>query len=352
MHPLLSSRKTTLLYFAAWFLIGVLFAALLTISGTFPWSTATAIALPMILLYAFITLSSYYLCRVFPLGTTPFLKILAVFLIAGFLTSAVWTAAGNIWAMSLEQVFQIPEIVEPYARQVPVLWGLGVLLFLLASVVQYVFITFERSREMERQSYELRLLAQDAELRLLRAQIDPHFLFNSLNSISALIGEQPMQAREMTFKLADLLRESLRIGGLTQIPLREEIRILTDYIAIEQVRFGPRLSVDMRIDRESLNAMVPPLLLQPLLENAVCHGIAHLVEGGNVILSSQLRPAGLTVIIENPCDPDRPRKSGTGLGLSNVRSRIRTLFGNDARLDVEESDLYFRVSLVIPFRPA
>jgi two-component system sensor histidine kinase AlgZ len=292
------------------------------------------------------------LCRVFPLGNSPLVNILFTFLFAGFLSSGIWTVAGNAWAWLLEHVFDIPQVLEPFTRQMPLLWGVGVLLFLLTAVVHYVLITFERTRQMERQSYELRLLAQDAELRLLRAQIDPHFLFNSLNSITALIGEQPMQAREMTFKLADLLRESLRIGALTQIPLREEIRILTDYLAIEQVRFGPRLAVDMRIEQSSLNALVPPLLLQPLVENAVRHGIAHLVEGGKVILSSQLRGAGLTVIIENPCDPDRPRKSGTGLGLSNVRSRIRSLFGNDARLDVEESDAYFRISLVIPFRPA
>jgi two-component system sensor histidine kinase AlgZ len=350
MHPLLSSRKTTLLYFAAWFLVGILFTAIIVVSGIYPWSTAALIALPMIMLYAFVNLSSYYLCRVFPLGTTPFIKILAVFLAAGFITSALWSAAGNIWAIALEQAFQIPGVVDPYARQVPVFWGLGVLLFLLVSVIQYVFITFERSREIERQSYELRLLAQEAELRLLRAQIDPHFLFNSLNSVTSLIAEHPAEAREMSFRLADFLRESLRIGPLVHIPLREEIRLISDYLAIEQVRFGARLATDVHIELEAMEALVPPLILQPLVENAVRHGITHLLNGGLVLITARRRPAGLTVTVENPCDAERPRKTGTGLGLTNVRSRIRTLVGNDGWVDVDESDTYFRVTLVMPYR--
>ena len=117
----------------------------------------------------------------------------------------------------------------------------------------------------------------------MRAQIHPHFLFNSLNSIVALIGSDAAEARRMSLLLADFLRTSLKVSSMESIPLAEELALLGKYLDIERIRFGSRLLVRLEIDEESRTCLIPPLLLQPLIENAVNHGIAHRIEGGEIV---------------------------------------------------------------------
>jgi LytS/YehU family sensor histidine kinase len=223
-----------------------------------------------------------------------------------------------------------------------------VLIFLLIAATHYVIISFEQSRETELQTFELKVLAQDAELRALRAQIDPHFLFNSLNSISALTSIDSTKARTMTLLLADFFRKSLEFGAKKHISLENELSLVSDFLTIEQVRFGSRLKVEQDIKEECKKAFVPPLILQPLVENAVRHGIAHLVEGGTVRIQCEGRGGKLHLQVHNPVDADRPKRKGTGVGVRNVRSRLETLYGNEARVDVEETNEYFQIELSFP----
>ena len=348
MHPILAGRGPAAIYLAAWAVIGLFLTALLVVAHVFPWGPAAAVIFPMMLVYAFVNLSSFFLCRAMPLGGTGFTTLLVSFLAVALISSSVWVTLGVGWSWILQEVAGFPQMLDRYSGQVPTLFTAGVLLFLLVAGVHYVIIASEVVRENERRAFELRLQAQEAELKLLRAQIDPHFLFNSLNSISALISSAPQDAREMSLRLAGFLRESLRLSGLERIPLGEEVALIGDFLAIEQTRFGPRLRVETEVDPAALSCAVPPLILQPLVENAVRHGIAHLVEGGTITLRAARSPAALTIVIGNPCDPDRPRRRGTGIGLDNVRRRLRASYGSDAWVDVEETDTYVRVSLTLP----
>ena len=162
----------------------------------------------------------------------------------------------------------------------------GALLFWLAAACHYLLIAFEASRDAETRAIELDLLAREAELRALRAQIDPHFIFNSLHSISALTASDPAAARRMCLLLADFLRETLRLGSNSRITLADELALAERFLAIEQVRLGARLQVTRETDPAGGDCLVPPLLLQPLVENAVVHGIAQLVEGGTIRLAA------------------------------------------------------------------
>jgi LytS/YehU family sensor histidine kinase len=231
------------------------------------------------------------------------------------------------------------------------IFSILVLLFLLVATVHYVIIAFAQTREAERKSYESNLFAQDAELRALRAQINPHFLFNSLNSISALTGSNPAQARSMTLKLAEFFRQGLKLGAEDFIPLRDELSLISNFLEIEKIRFGTRLHTVQEIDPEALDAQVPPLILQPLVENAVRHGVAQMIDGGTVRLSIVRAGERIRILIENPVDPDRSAKKGTGIGLRNVRARLATLYNGNARVDVEETNDYFRIELLFPRQP-
>jgi two-component system sensor histidine kinase AlgZ len=142
------------------------------------------------------------------------------------------------------------------------------------------------------------------------------------------------------------------MGREQAISLAEEIALAETFLAIEQVRFGERLRTRFDVADDVKALTVPPLVLQPLVENAVHHGVAHMVEGGEVHISARRREGFLELVVENPCDPDRPPSRSTGMGLSNVRSRIETLCGNRANVDVDAAETTFRVSILLPAMPA
>jgi two-component system sensor histidine kinase AlgZ len=194
----------------------------------------------------------------------------------------------------------------------------------------------------------LQVLAREAELKSLRAQLDPHFLFNSLNSVAALIGNDTVAARQMCFLMANFFRKSLTLARQQAIPLAEEVSLAETFLAIEKVRFGDRLRTNFDIADDVKDVSVPPLMLQPLVENAVHHGVAHLLEGGEVCVQARRREGFLELVVANPCDPDRPPSRSTGVGLVNVRSRVETLCGHRASVDVDASDTAFRVSILLP----
>jgi LytS/YehU family sensor histidine kinase len=224
-------------------------------------------------------------------------------------------------------------------------------LFWLATAFHYVLIASNASQHAERRSLEAGLLAREAELKALRAQLDPHFLFNSLNSISSLTARDPSAARKMCLLLADFLRDTLRLGAAQRISLQEELNIVERYLSIEQVRLGARLNVLKDTSQEALSAKVPALILQPLAENAVLHGIAHLLEGGTVTIRAEREHSMLVVRVTNPCDPDRPRHKRAGFGLSLVRQRLQSQFGLAGQLDIEEKRGEFTAKVSLPFEP-
>jgi LytS/YehU family sensor histidine kinase len=260
----------------------------------------------------------------------------------------VWV--GRAWGRALTAAGALPAGTSDGAS--PLFFAAGVLLFLLAVAVHYLLIAFEQSREAETRGLALTVHAREAELKALRAQIDPHFLFNSLNSISALTGSDPAGARRMCLRLADFLRDSLAYGARDRISLDQELALARHFLAIEQVRFGARLGVDVTIEDGAGALAVPPLLLQPLVENAVTHGVAGLLDGGTVAIVARRGPASLTLTVENPRDPDGHRRRGAGVGLTNVRRRLETLYGGEARIDVEEEPGSFRVAIRLPAEEA
>lgn len=348
MYPILAQRNSFILYLVCWLPCAMLIAALFVFAARLDWIAAFALAIPMVVIYAFLCLSSWYLCHYFPLRKKNFLRLLAVHALAAFFTSVIWILAGKVLATILEVFPSLAQLSANYRNLVPLLVVVGILLFLLGAAVSYLMIFFERTSEMEKRSLELRLLAQQAEMRALKAQINPHFLFNSLNSISALTSIDPAGSRQMCLLLSDFLRKSLSLGAEKFITLEKELELISGYLSIEKIRMGPRLKTNVRIDEECNQYVVPPLLLQPLVENALNHGIRHLVEGGEITIKAEKIGAHVRIAVENPRDPEMQSQKGEGIGLDNVRGRIRTLFASDARLECIENENVFRVLLMLP----
>lgn len=344
MHPLLARRERLALYLVLWTIVGALLGALLAGEAALTPAVAAAVAFPLALAYGFVCLSAWYVSRSTPLGTSGVTRVLGTAFGASMLSAAAWLLLARGWNVVLARMM---DVTARFDRMAVLLFGFGVLLYLLSLAVSYILAAFEQARDAERRQLQAQLHSRDAELRTLRAQIDPHFLFNSLHSISALTAVDAAAARRMTVLLGDFLRESLALGASERIPLARELALAAKYLEIERVRLGDRLQVDIEAG-DAGDCLVPPLLLQPLVENAVTHGVAHVLEGGRVRVSATCSPARLHVVITNPADADRPRKTGTGLGLGNVKARMRALFAGEASLHWTEADGTWQVELTLP----
>ncbi len=348
MHPLLTGRLRPTLYFALWLGMGVALSVLLILLEPRPLSHAVAFLGPLTGIYASVCLSAWYVCRAHPLGSTPAPRLIAGLTGAALQASAVWVGVGALWAVALSRLAGIGPDRPGILRDLTVMFVAGVILYGQSTAVHYVLLAFESAREAERRVLESQVTAREAELRALRAQLNPHFLFNSLNSINALTGSDPEAARRMCQLLGDFLRLSLALGGRQRVAFAEELALAERYLAIEQVRFGARLGVETDIEPRARACQVPPLLIQPLIENAVKHGVADRVEGGVVRIAARRRGGSLEVEVENPRDPEAPPRRGSGLGLENVRQRIQALDPRHARLEVFGEPERFRVLLTLP----
>ncbi|WP_243301141.1 sensor histidine kinase [Geothrix oryzisoli] len=349
MHPLLASRARLGAYLLGWAPIALLLTGIARSQG-WSWVEASMLAVPLCLVAAFLFLSAWFLCRALPLGRQ--VEALgshgAAWGLAAVLMGGIWAGLAWLLARILAWIPGLGALPQRVDLALPVLTGVGILLYLASVALSYLMLAQDRALEAERRGAELQLLAQESELKALRAQLNPHFLFNSLNSLSALTAVDPARAREMCVLLSDFLRRSLGLGERRLVALREELDLARAYLAIEQIRFGARLKLDWRIDPAAEPALLPTLLLQPLVENAIKHGIAALPDGGTLLVAADIVEGHVTLRVENPADLEAPAPQGLGLGLRQVRQRLLGRFGSRARFEAGVQQDVHRVTLVFP----
>ncbi len=348
MHPILMGRLRPALYLAAWAGIGLLLGAMAQAVHPRTLGHLALWLVPLLLFYAFVCLSAWWVCRANPLATTRPDRLALAIVSASVQAGVVWVIVGALWGALLQHRWNLPPDRPGTMRDLLILGVSGVVLYAESMAGHYFLLTAEASRDAERRVFASQVAAREAELRALRAQLNPHFLFNSLNSISALAGAEPEAARHMCGLLGDFLRASLGLGARERVAFAEELGLAELYLAVEQVRFGERLTFQKQIGPGAAECLVPPLLIQPLIENAVKHGVADRIEGGTVRVEAQVRDGLLEILVENPRDPEAPARRGQGLGLENVRQRLAALDPRVTRVDVFREAEMFRVRLVLP----
>jgi len=258
-------------------------------------------------------------------------RILASSLLLGLLLTAV-NAASSVTLLHLGPREEVRWIAVVF------LWFNFAIVFICWELIYFVVHAVERARRAEVERWRLTAAARDAELRLLKGQMHPHFLFNCLNNLRSLIAEDPPRAQAMVTQLAGILRYSLSAESSGTVPLERELQVVRDYLALEGVRLEERLRVKLDISPESLAAPVPSMLVQTLVENAIKHGVARLPEGGEVSVHATVREAALHLTVESPLARDAAPASapeGGGIGLANARERLRLLFGERATLSLD-----------------
>jgi len=339
MHPILTNPRYLLMYLAAWVPLGLMVGSMLSLSAHLPWRETTWITAPFIGLLAFLCLVPLYMCRALPVGGTSVPKLIINHLLAALAILAVVQPFLFLDLKAGSEVFH--DFDRRSLPGLPLLTVSTLLLYLLAVGGHYAGLASESTRRAQ-------VLARDAELRALKAQVNPHFLFNSLNLISALTSIDASRARDMCVKLSEFLRLSLRLGERSSIPFNEEMEVARTYLSVEQVRFGRRLRVLENIAAACGACDVPPLLIQPLVENAIKHGIANLVDGGEIAITGTCDGGTLHFSIQNEFDPDAPVGKRSGIGLRNVRDRLTARYGAAAQLKVDIEENQYRVTITAP----
>jgi len=334
MHPFVRNKLWLAGYVLAWQIAALMLAALLRSVAELRWQEAEWIAAPLCLFYAFACTAPWYVAG-------PLLRNNAAVL------RHVWQQGGGailacaLWLGLARTIASELDLGAALTPSIPLLVSLGFLIYALSIAVHYGILALESSREAA-------VEAREAELRALKAQIHPHFLFNSLNSIAALTSSDPARARDMAIRLSDFLRKTLGLGERPSIRWGDELDLARTYLEVEQVRFGERLRVQMDVEPACSECQVPPLVLQPLVENAIRHGIATLVEGGTVSVTGRVLDGQLEVSVENGFDPDSPSPRRHGHGLRNVRDRLATRFGTAGRLSAQADGNRFRSRMTMP----
>jgi two-component system, LytTR family, sensor kinase len=225
---------------------------------------------------------------------------------------------------------------------------IGFFFYALISLIYYVIIFYTNIQNKTKAEAELKALIKEAELNSLKNQINPHFLFNSLNSISSLTITNPEKAREMLVKLSELMRYSLKTNHNDQSTLKVEIENIEKYLALEKIRFGEKLVYEKDIDENCSAMLIPNMLLQPLFENAIKHGIYESTESVTIKVKCRAINNLLQIIIENNFDPDGKSHKGEGIGIANIKKRLAIIYKIPNLLNIEKRSNLFIAKLLIP----
>jgi sensor histidine kinase YesM len=210
---------------------------------------------------------------------------------------------------------------------------------LVWSLIYFAVHYFENYKKVEIESYIWEAAVKDFELKTLKSQLNPHFMFNALNSIRALIQEDPQNAQIAVTKLSNILRYSLKIERSESVPLEEEMQTVSDYLALESMRFEERLKYKINIDPKSAKIEIPPMMIQTLVENGIKHGISKRKEGGEIYIDSTVKDSRLHIEIKNTGSiKDEDLKNSKGFGINNTKHRLNLIYGEDASFSIKSKD--------------
>jgi two-component system LytT family sensor kinase len=340
----ISTRKIIIAYISWWLVLILVEAYAMVATFDFGWAIALADAVSMNLLIGtagYITFTSLRYYQPNPRN--------AIYLIVWSIVLAVFCAIAHRYLM-MWNLFPQEDRYQEYLAASQLIRGLLIwFMITLIGVISWIWFYLHDQRDGEKRENDTAKLAREAELASLRQQLQPHFLFNSLNSISALAGSKPEEARKMIQQLSDFLRGTIKKDDQKLISLQEELTHLQLYLDIEQVRFGHRLKTEVRQAEQTHTMVLPALLLQPLVENAIKFGLYDTVGEITIRIVTMMIEQQLIIRIENPFDPNTSKpKQGTGFGLDSVQRRLYLLFGRNDLLTTHQIEDIFITEVRIP----
>jgi two-component system, LytTR family, sensor kinase len=345
-HPVLSHRVRLIVWWLVWLFLALGQSLLFYFaSGSFS-NIGILDGILSLTIYSGIALSLWYPFSFFNTGNPSPTTLISNIVIIGAITVTLWVVITK-YAMQLV----LPEVnkyQQYWDATFPYRIGTGVFIYGLIILSYFLFISLSNLSEKNAKEARLESLVKETELKMLRSQINPHFLFNCLNSISSLTITNPEKARDMVIKLSDFMRYALSRKDEQPVSLQNELENLRLYLEIEKVRFGDKLTTEENIEAGCLDIKIPVMLLQPLYENAVKHGVYESTESVKIITRARMIDGFTEIIISNNYDPTPSLRRGTGTGLLNVTRRLELFYGNKASIKTSRENGVYTVSLYIP----
>jgi len=348
VHPILKTSKNLILYLLIWLCILASYQGILIWGIGLELKYALADNLIINIFLPGLGLSYWYSAKYISFENNSVIKIFLSHIFGGIFISVLWIAAGYFVINSLLTVDET--YLEFFLNVLPCRLLISVLYYFLFTSFYYLIIYYSNYQEKVIQEAELKNLVTHAELRSLKFQINPHFIFNSLNSMSALTVINPEKARSMILKLADFLRYTLASNERQTTSLAEELKNIRLYLEIEKIRFEDKFEFNEDIDDEYLTVKVPSMILQPLFENAIKHAVYEALEKVTLNLTAKIKNDYLEIKVENNFDGNVVYKPGTGIGLSNIKSRLELFYNQKDLINIVKKENLFSVTIYIPLK--
>lgn len=342
-HPFISNPRLGIYYILVWLAIFTGNVLLKWLAYDLEPGIAIAEGLAFPFMFAIIGSSIWYVIKYSSFENYSITRIIVSHFIAATIIIFIWLYIGIV----------LIKLLHPYADQwinnslAISIFG-GYMLYITYVIFFYAVSYYQRFKEKLKNEGKLKTLIKEAELHALKSQINPHFLFNSLNSISSLTMTNPEKAQEMVINLSSLMRYSLKHDQKEKVPFCEELKNSKLYLQIEKVRFGNILNPIFKVNHNCQNAFIPSMLLQPLYENAIKYSVYEATEPVDVITHASCREDVLEITIINNYDPTSITRKGEGIGLRNIRDRLQIIYGNPTLMKVEDNTKQYKVTLVIP----
>lgn len=347
INPYLRNKRIFAFYSIIWGVIAAAHFTIVLFLLNLNWKYAAVEGAVFNGIYLFIGVSLWFTANYNTLENYSPLKIVSNHLSAAVITSGIWVGTSYFLLTYLLINDQKYELLLKHS----LIWRflIGILYYSILTAVNYVIIYYNSFQTKLLREAELNTFVKEAELKSLKYQINPHFIFNSLNSISSLTITNPEKAREMTIKLSQFLRSTLSKNERQKNKLNEEISNAKLYLDIEKVRFEDRLEFIEEVDKYISDTEVPSMILQPLLENAVKHGVYESIEKVTIKLVCRREKEYIKITVNNNFDPESVSTKGEGIGLRNIKSRLKLIYNQENLLISRKEGNIFTVDIFIPF---
>lgn len=342
-HPLTHNYRLLLSYTVFWASLAIINVLLQFFWYSIPLSNALIDSGSNFILYPLLGSSIWYSIRYNSLEVVPIFRLILFHTIAATILSAIWIYISFI----ISQAF-ITNASKFLENSLPIKIFTGYLMYIIFLVFFYAVNYYESLKEKIKKESELKTLVREAELQALKSQINPHFLFNSLNSISSLTVSNPEKAQEMVINLSDFMRYSLMHNEKEMVLFPKELENIKLYLSIEKVRFGRKLNAEFEIEAKCLDAEIPNMILQPLFENAIKYGVYETTDQVTIKATCKCLGNSLKFVITNDYDSETIKKKGEGIGLRNIRKRMEIIYNQPDLVKITDYKTKFEVQLIIP----
>ncbi len=348
-NPLSNKRTTIIYYIIIWIAIFLTHFTFLIHSFVNDLNIAIVDSFVYNFIYCLIGMGIWYPIQYINIDESSTGKIIQNHVITAMITSAIWVYSGYF---ILSNLYTSNELYLQFLNN-SIVWrfNIGIIYYSILVSLYYVIFYYRSFRTKLEKEHRLQTLVKEAELKSLKYQINPHFIFNSLNSISSLTISNPEKAREMSTNLSTFLRKTLATNEIQKIKLFEEVDNIKLYLEIEKVRFGERLDFVMNISERCEEHEIPNMILQPIIENAIKHGVYESLEKVTITFNCKLEGKFISITISNNFDPTSVSNIGEGIGLKNIRDRLILIYNRTDLISISKDSDLFQVSLQIPIIP-